>query len=159
MHAAITEESIAKANALFWEQMLAIRMTHLSGALDGQHAAHSIGKEHVMGRCDISGEWNGWIEVRLSDKLARTATSAMLMQPIDAIDATDVFDAVKEITNMIAGTIKSALPRPCSMTVPTAVTEIKDFYPPSDGGACVCALFQHSDGKLLVCVRADTKTS
>jgi len=36
----------------------------------------------------------------------------MMMQPLETVAESDALDATKEIANMIAGTIKSALPAP-----------------------------------------------
>ena len=50
------------------------------------------------------------IEVRIDERLEYRATAAMLMQPIETVGEADTLDAIKEIANMIAGSIKSSLP-------------------------------------------------
>ena len=148
MHIAITYESIHKANAAFWEQMLAMQLQpELSS--DEMHS-QCIGSEHVAGSCDLSGTWSGRIEVRLSRGLAYRATSAMLMLAQDQVQAADMLDAVKEIANMIAGTLKSALPRPCTMTVPSAQIESSDFCILPQTEDSVTVFFRHSEGELMV---------
>jgi hypothetical protein len=75
MHIAVTEESIQKANALFWEQMLAMELLPIdemqhnpSGKIVAEISRiRCIGAEHVVGSCDLSGGWCGRIEVRLSE--------------------------------------------------------------------------------------------
>ncbi len=148
MHIAVTEESIQKANALFWEQMLAMRLEPIPP--DGPTEHRCIGAAHIVGSCALSGVWNGRIEVRLSQGLALAATSAMLMQPLDTVQANDTLDATKEIANMIAGTLKSALPRPCSMSVPSAGMEPADFCALSRTGDSVTVFFGHPAGELMV---------
>ncbi|HEX4319943.1 MAG TPA: chemotaxis protein CheX [Acidobacteriaceae bacterium] len=150
MHTAITEESIEKANALFWEQMLAMQLDPIAESQWDEQGIRCIGTQHVMGSCDLSGVWNGRIEVRLSRGLALQATSAMLMQPLEAVQASDTLDATKEIANMIAGTIKSALPRPCTMTVPNAEVEFADFCIPPRTADSVTVFFHHGSGELMV---------
>src|SRR5580693_2258522 len=115
MSATITVENIQKANSQFWEQMLAMRLEPCLDAHELPEVARCIGSRHVVAHCDLSGVWVGRIEVRLSPGLAAEATSAMLMQPVEAVQTEDTLDATKEIANMIAGTLKSALPRPCAM--------------------------------------------
>ena len=145
MHVTITVESIHNANAQFWEQMLAMQLEPI-----GETQLRCIGAEHVVGSCSLSGVWTGRVEVRLSRGLALKATSAMLMQPVEQVQANDTLDATKEIANMIAGTIKSALPRPCVMTVPSAEAESGDFciLPRTDDSVTV--FFHHASGELMV---------
>ncbi len=145
MHSAVTEGSIEKANAQFWEQMLAMRLEAV-----GATAMRSIGTHHVAGSCDLTGAWNGRIEVRLSRGLAICATSAMLMLPADALQAADTLDATKEIANMIAGTLKSALPRPCAMTVPSAEVVPEDFCVLPRTADSLAVFFFHEAGELMV---------
>jgi len=150
MHSAVTEESIQKANALFWEQMLAMRLSPIDRVPGVESGLRCIGLRHVMGSCTLNGVWSGRIEVRLSRGLALEATSAMLMQPAESVADGDTLDATREIANMIAGTLKSALPRPCTMTVPSAEIENEDFcvLPRTDDSVTV--FFVHQSGELMV---------
>jgi CheY-specific phosphatase CheX len=92
--------------------MLAMQLTPIDETAEAVPAGRRIGSGHVLGCCSLRGVWSGRIEVRLSRGLAFTATAAMLMQPVDQVEDGDTLDAAKEIANMIAGTMKSALPRP-----------------------------------------------
>jgi len=163
MHVAVTEESIEKANALFWEQMLAMQLNPIDEYDAGTDAdietnkVRCIGSAHVVGSCDLSGAWCGRIEVRLSRGLALQATSAMLMQPVDQVQPGDTLDATKEIANMIAGTLKSALPRPCTMSVPSAAVETGDFCIPPRTPDSVTVFFHHASGELMVRVWEQAK--
>lgn len=158
MHTAVTLESIQKANALFWEQMLAMQLepiaeaagNSLVDATPDKTKVRCIGAQHVAASCDLSGVWCGRIEVRLSRGLAFEATAAMLMQPVNAVETGDTLDAAKEIANMIAGTLKSALPRPCTMTVPSAELECGDFCIAPRTDDSVTVFFEHSSGELMV---------
>jgi CheY-specific phosphatase CheX len=150
MHVAVTEESIEKANGLFWEQMLAMELRPIAETQWGSKGVRCIGVEHVVGSCDLSGVWCGRIEVRLSHGLALQATSAMLTQPVESVQPGDTLDATKEIANMIAGTIKSALPRPCTMSVPSAEVEFADFCIPPRTADSVTVFFHHDSGELMV---------
>lgn len=155
MHQAITNQSIHKANAQFWEQMLAMRLAPVEAALGTAIAQRCIGAEHVASGCTLSGVWNGCIEVRLSRGLALAATAAMLMQPVHCVEASDMLDAAKEIANMIAGTLKSALPRPCAMSVPSAEIEDGDFCVLPRTEDSVTVFFAHESGELMVRVWED----
>jgi CheY-specific phosphatase CheX len=163
MHVAVTEESIHKANALFWEQMLAMRLepvnqAHRNPTPDEPHT-RCIGADHVVGSCDLSGAWSGRIEIRLSRGLVLEATSAMLMQPAESVKPNDMLDAAREIANMIAGTIKSALPRPCIMTVPNSEVEPGNFCISRRTLDSVSAFFHHTSGELMIRVWEKTSKS
>jgi CheY-specific phosphatase CheX len=148
MPVTVTEENICNANALFWEQMLAMHVEPVQRTTEAE--VRCIGAKHIVGSCDLAGVWIGRIEVRLSHGLAMQATSAMLMQPVESVQPGDALDAIREIANMIAGTIKSALPRPCTMTVPSAEVEPADFciLPRTDDSITV--FFRHAAGELMV---------
>src|ERR1035441_8033474 len=122
MRAQIDEESVIKAKSPFWEQMLAMTLKPIASA-----DQFCVGAGHVMGSVDLSGNWTGRIEVRMAQGLAYEATAAMMMQPRESVGEADALDATKEIANMVAGTIKSSVPRPCSMSVPASAVEAEGF--------------------------------
>jgi CheY-specific phosphatase CheX len=145
MQVQLDEESLIKASTQFWEQMLSMKLTQVP--IRGQFC---VGVRHLLGSVNLAGVWKGRIEVRLTEGLAYRATSAMLMIPIEDVAEADTIDATKEIANMIAGAIKSSLPRPCTMTVPEAALEAADFcdIPRTQGTLTVA--FQHDDGGMMV---------
>lgn len=145
MRVHVDEESVIKANAQFWEQMLAMTLEHVPA-----ESEICVGERHLLGYVHLSGTWNGKIEVRLSDKLALSATAAMLMMPAEEVAEADTLDAAKEIANMVGGTIKSALPRPCSMTVPESTVEAEGLCVPSKTENTLTVAFRHADGEMMV---------
>lgn len=62
----------------------------------------------ISGIVGISGGVNGYVAVRSSSRLAARIASAMFASEYDNI-TTEVKDAIGEITNMVAGNIKSHL--------------------------------------------------
>jgi CheY-specific phosphatase CheX len=137
---------VIKANAQFWEQMLAMNL----GAAPLLPEDSCLGTGHFGGSVNLSGNWNGRIELRMSCQLAYLATSTMMMQPPETVAEADALDAVREIVNMIAGVIKSSLPRPCSMTVPeSAVVPESWCIGPSTEDSLV-VVFRHATGDLMV---------
>lgn len=145
MWAQLDEQSVIKANSQFWEQMLAMKLEPVSDT-----GNFSVAAGHVVGSVKLSGNWTGRIEVRLCEGLAAHATSAMLMQPAETVGEADKLDAAKEIANMIAGTIKSSLPRPCAMTVPDAAVEPEKYTSGEPADDSLAVLFRHETGDLLV---------
>jgi CheY-specific phosphatase CheX len=145
MRARLDEQCVIEANSQFWEQMLVM-------TLDSMLIAEQFCLEagHILGSVNLSGAWKGRIEVRMARGLAFEATAAMMMQPIDAVVEADALDAVKEIANMIAGTIKSSLPRPCSMAVPESAVETARFCSQPRTEDSLSVAFRHPTGDLTV---------
>jgi chemotaxis protein CheX len=145
MKAQLDEQSVIKANTQFWEQMLAMKLEAMPSSEE-----FCVGAGHMFGMVTLSGVWKGRIEVRMTDGLAYEATAAMMMQALDTVVETDALDATKEIANMIAGTIKSSLPRPCSMTVPESAVEQEGFCSPAWAEDSLVVTFRHAAGDLMV---------
>jgi CheY-specific phosphatase CheX len=145
MWAKLDEESVIKANAQFWEQMLMMTLEPLPFS-----DVFCVKAGHVAGWVDLGGNWKGRIEVRLSDRLAYAATAAMMMAPVEAVAEADALDAAKEIANMIAGTIKSSLPRPCTMSVPESMVEPEEFCALQQTSDTLVVAFRHDAGELMV---------
>jgi CheY-specific phosphatase CheX len=150
MQAMLDEQSVIKANAQFWEQMLAMKLDVLSGAEEPM-----LGAAHLSGSVALSGAWTGSVEVRLASGLASQATAAMMMQALDSVVEADALDATREIANMIAGTIKSSLPRPCSMSVPNSAVEREAFSIPASQEDTLLVAFRHSSGDFTVRVHEE----
>jgi CheY-specific phosphatase CheX len=145
MRAQVNEQCVIKANSLFWEQMLGMTLDPVSIAGES-----CVGAGHLLGSVNLAGEWKGRIEVRRAEGLAYHATAAMLMLAVDTVVEADVLDAAKEIANVIAGTIKSSLPRHCTMTVPESAVEAERFCLQSLTGNSLVVAFRHAAGNLLV---------
>jgi len=145
MKAFVDEQCVIKANSQFWEQMLAMTLDPLPA--EGEFC---VAPKHVLGSVDLGGVWKGRIEVRMTEALAYQATAAMMMQPVETVAEADALDASKEIANMIAGTIKSSLPRPCTMTVPQSAVEADSYCSPPQTDDTLAVAFRHESGDLLV---------
>ena len=145
MKAQLDEQSVIKANAQFWEQMLAMKLEAMPSAVE-----FCVEEGHMLGSVGLSGVWKGRIEVRMAGGLAYEATAAMMMQDLNTVNQSDALDATKEIANMIAGTIKSSLPRPCTMTVPESALEPDGFNCGAATGDSLMVAFHHPAGALVV---------
>lgn len=68
----------------------------------------------------VSGEWHGIVTVELGDGVAADLTRQMLaLDPTDDLADADVADAVGELVNMIGGNVKSLMPGPSVLSLPT----------------------------------------
>lgn len=138
-------ECVIQASDQFWQQMLAMTLEPWHEAGDFR-----VDPGHVFGIVSLSGAWQGRIEVRLAGGLAREATAAMLMLPVETVGEEETIDAVKEIANIIAGVIKSALPRPCAMTVPDAEISGVSFSGSDSLADSLAVVFRHTSGEMMV---------
>jgi len=145
MKANLDQQSVIKANAQFWEQMLAMKLEAMPSAVEFR-----VEEGHMFGSVGLNGVWKGRIEVRMAGRLAYEATAAMMMQAIDTVNQADALDATKEIANMIAGTIKSSLPRPCTMTVPESAHQPEAFNCGAATSDSLMVAFHHPAGALVV---------
>ncbi len=75
----------------------------------------------VLATTDITGEWNGTVCVACSRAAARRVTSVMFEIPASDLSETDIADAVGELVNVVGGNIKSLLPGPTVLSLPTVV--------------------------------------
>ena len=145
MRVHLKEEMVTQANAQFWEQMLSMKLVSIPIP-----AESCLPPGHFVASVDFSGIWRGSVEVRMALELGKSATAAMLMLPVEELSEADTLDAIKEIANMIAGGIKSALPRPCSMTVPISALHLKLFCGPARTEDSLTVAFQHETGDLII---------
>jgi CheY-specific phosphatase CheX len=150
MRAQINEHHVIEATARFWDQMLG--MTLVPEPILQKFCA---GHKHLLGRIDLKGAWRGRVEIRMAEDLARAATAAMLMQPIETVADADMMDAISEVANMIAGVIKSSLPQPCEMSLPQSAVEACNFCGVEPSGNAIDVAFRHTDGKMVVRVWED----
>jgi chemotaxis protein CheX len=150
MNAQLDMESVVGASTHFWEQMLSMTLQPAPIRCDVGAAERCL-----VGSVRITGAWVGHIEVRMTEKLAWTATAAMLMMPVDTVSEADAMDATREIANMVAGTIKSSLPRPSAMSVPEAVIATGNLCGDSGLDNTLSVGLDHSAGRLIVRIREE----
>jgi len=112
------------------------------------------GQDHVAGTVGITGALTGMVYFYSSATFARRMTCSLLSMKEHEIEGNEmVNDAIGELTNMLAGFLKSRLDNSglkCSMTIPTVVRG-RDFKITPVSGVVRKAVFFRSDGgKVLV---------
>ena len=92
------------------------------------------GKHNTLAGCvQITGEWQGTVTLYTRSELGKKIAANMLGLDETDIDNQQVQDVIGEITNIIAGNIKSLLPAPCSISLPSvAVTDYNLHHPRSE---------------------------
>lgn len=100
----------------------------------GKDGAGNDGKAHLLGTINVNGKMSGSISVSMPLPLAIDMTGIMLEEPLDDM-TDDVYETVAEMTNIIAGGIKTFLCQQeemFSLGLPQ-VLELAHFEARSDG--------------------------
>jgi chemotaxis protein CheX len=69
----------------------------------------------------ITGAWTGAVRIDCADRLARRTAGALFQLPPEEVAREEILDALCEVTNMTAGSIKPLLPRLCHISLPFVV--------------------------------------
>ncbi|MFN8050689.1 MAG: chemotaxis protein CheX [Acidimicrobiales bacterium] len=87
----------------------------------------------VSSAVHIIGEWNGAVVLTMTSELATVIATTMFCMDAAELEESDVNDAVGEMANMIGGNIKSLLPGPSQLSMPTvAAGEQQPVFPGSE---------------------------
>jgi len=78
--------------------------------------------ESLLAAIQIAGEWMGSVVLQLSTDVARESTAAMLQLENSEVTEGDRRDVAAELVNMIGGNLKSLLPGPSFLSLPTIVS-------------------------------------
>ncbi len=96
------------------------------GVCEGEATAQPAKHERMTGCVQISGTWRGAIVLQTTEGFVRQAASEMLDIECQDVTIADMEDTLAEITNMIGGNIKSQVPSPSYLSLPS-VTRGPDF--------------------------------
>ena len=76
----------------------------------------------MAGYVRISGAWQGAVVLCCPVPLARETARIMFGTEADATSSAQTADALGELANMTGGNLKSLLPEPCELSLPTVVS-------------------------------------
>src|SRR5579884_3701252 len=109
----IRSEDVAQLTNEIWTTMLGLEVRPNGAAGDpGQ-------RRHVSACVQISGAWSGAVRLVCSSDLARLAAARFLaVEPVEVNDE-QIRDALGELTNMSAGSVKALLPKPSHLSLPS----------------------------------------
>lgn len=107
----IEENDVRQLTDEIWGGMLQIQLLP---------TAKGSGFGGGIGACvQITGAWEGAVRVDCSMQLARLATARFLATEPEKVDIAQIRDAMGELANMSAGSVKPLLPRPCQLSLPS----------------------------------------
>lgn len=110
-------EALRRVAEEVWASMLGMSLT---GEPEPPPAP---GSPTVTGTIEIGGAWEGKVDVRCSEALARRAAAAMFgMAPEDVTEA-EIADALGEIANMAGGNLKALLPSGSKLSLPHVTSD------------------------------------
>lgn len=82
----------------------------------------SPAEDWLLATVNIAGAWTGTAVLALSQSLAVEAAAAMLPTPSPEVGLADQQEVAAELVNMIGGNLKSLLPGPSFLSLPTIVS-------------------------------------
>jgi chemotaxis protein CheX len=109
------EEELRKIIAKIWQMLLGFELSETKELWSGL--------EGPLIGITIQGAWNGKLVVHFSDELAQKITREMFDLEEEAAAEEQMFDALKEIVNIVGGNLKASLPEPCTLSLPEVVSE------------------------------------
>ena len=114
MEREIVEEGVRDVTHRLWHESLGFEPCST-----GERTVPCGCDEEVCGaRIDIGGAWEGAVAVEMSGCLACNVARRMFDLGAEVPTSEQVDDCVREIANITAGNLKTALPEPCVLSVP-----------------------------------------
>jgi len=91
------------------------------------------GKDNTLAGCvQITGKWQGTVTLYAPREIGKKVAATIYGLKETEVDNQQVQDVIGEITNILAGNIKSLFPAPCSLSLPSvAITDYKLHHPGS----------------------------
>lgn len=100
----------------------------------------------------LSGAWSGAVLLQCPEGHAAAAAAAMFAREPAQLSDGDARDAVGELANIVAGNIKSLLPAPCELSLPSVGWDGLASAGPSGAGLLHRVAFVATAGVLHVSV-------
>jgi chemotaxis protein CheX len=111
----ITKDQMAQITQEIWGAMLNIDL--MASDQNGQGAGR-----RMVGACvQIAGAWEGAVRLDCTQQLAQRAAAAFMGIATEDVSVEQMRDAVGELANMSAGSVKPLLPSPCHLSLPSVV--------------------------------------
>lgn len=81
-----------------------------------------VGGNSLLATVHIAGSWTGTVVLSLTQELAGATAAGMLMMSEAEVTDADRRDTASELANMVGGNLKSVLPAPSYLSLPTIVS-------------------------------------
>lgn len=114
-----------------WATVLGVEVEHGTAELDGVPS--------MTGVVQITGDWEGAVQIQCSERLAQQAAATMFMMDAAELSDEEVQDTIGELANMTGGNVKALLAGNCQLSLPT-VTAGSDYRQSVPGARVVDVL-------------------
>jgi chemotaxis protein CheX len=116
------EEEIIAVTQQIWHSMLQLPLQPVECASRAEDEMLVASEQQSLSACvQITGAWRGAVRLDCSHRLAsRTAAAFFELSEVQVLRE-QMLDALGEVTNMVAGSIKPLLPGPCHISLPSVV--------------------------------------
>ena len=121
----VTRDELRSIMDAIWESLAGDGLPELpadgDGAGDGGTGASSgpDGRPRLVGRVEITGQWEGAVTIDCDAELAARIAAVMFGMEDGGAEPDEIRDALGELANMAGGNIKSLLPAPSQLSLPT----------------------------------------
>jgi chemotaxis protein CheX len=109
----VTDEDITIIVSEIWSSMLRMEI-----GPNGESPSDPD-EFRVAASVQITGSWNGAVEMQFTAVLAAQLAEAMLGVPAEEVTDEDVADVVGELANMAGGNLKTLAEGTCTLSLPT----------------------------------------
>jgi chemotaxis protein CheX len=135
----VTDEDINTIVTEIWSSMLGME------AGPNGHNVPDPEAFRVSASVQITGAWNGAVEMQFTTALAKHLAEAMLGIPAEETTDEDVADVVGELANMAGGNLKTLTEGACALSLPS-VTEGRHLRTAYPGGTVVADVAFECEG-------------
>lgn len=110
----VRQEDLIAMNEQIWASMLGITISAIEYA-----DALSHGSGYIGGCVQLVGAWQGAVRVDCGQGLAQRAAMTFQGKSAGQLSLDEIRDAVGELANMVAGSVKALLPQPTHISLPS----------------------------------------
>jgi len=103
----------------------------------------------IAGVVWMGGSWTGSVTLVMPKLLARRMTATLLDERLETISDDQIEDALRELTNMSAGNLKSALPGQMGLSTP-GIFEVSKLSDLVNEFATVISLCYRCEGEAII---------
>ncbi|MDA8282857.1 MAG: chemotaxis protein CheX [Actinomycetota bacterium] len=121
----ITHDELRSIMDAIWQSLLGSGLTAAEGASVEP-------RPRVVGRVEITGRWEGVVTIDCDADLAADVAAAMFGLEDGGAAPDEIRDALGELANMAGGNIKSLLPAPSQLGLPTVSEDALAASVPDD---------------------------
>lgn len=109
----VTADQMVELTRAVWSSFLSLDLDQVDAA------ATSLEGPRVTGVVFVAGAWGGGVVLECERAHACVAAEAMFEAEPDSLSVAELADAFGELTNMVGGSIKSLLPAPSALSIPS----------------------------------------